>query len=95
MALSIHGTTSAGHVRILGYAYEVLKGRNARKHAEYGDVEESRQPVKIKLVQKNEGHHLTAPPRYRPACQPAREEVNFELELRRSQNGNQTYQEKQ
>lgn len=34
------------------YAYEVLKGRDARKHAEYGDVEESRQPVKIKLVEK-------------------------------------------
>jgi len=34
------------------YAYEVLKGRIARKHAEYGDVEESRQPVKIKLVEK-------------------------------------------
>lgn len=40
------------------YAYEVLKGRNARKHAEYGDVEESRQPVKIKLVEKNEGHWI-------------------------------------
>ena len=34
------------------YAYEVLKGRNARKHAEYGDVEESKQPVKIKLVER-------------------------------------------
>lgn len=33
------------------YAYEVLKGRNARKHAEYGDVEESKQ-VKIKLVER-------------------------------------------
>lgn len=31
------------------YAYEVLKGRNARKHAEYGDVEESRQSVKINV----------------------------------------------
>lgn len=40
------------------YAYEVLKGRDARKHAEYGDVEESRQPVKIKLVEKNEGHWI-------------------------------------
>lgn len=40
------------------YAYEVLKGRNARKHAEYGDVEESRQPVKIKLIEKNEGHWI-------------------------------------
>lgn len=34
------------------YAYEVLKGRDARKHAEYGDVEESRQQVKIKLVER-------------------------------------------
>lgn len=34
------------------YAYEILKGRNARKHAEYGDVEESRQPVKIKMVER-------------------------------------------
>lgn len=34
------------------YAYEVLKGRDARKHPEYGDVEESKQPVKIKLVEK-------------------------------------------
>ena len=40
------------------YAYEVLKGRNARKHPEYGDVEESRQPVKIKLIEKNEGHWI-------------------------------------
>jgi hypothetical protein len=40
------------------YAYEVLKGRDARKHPEYGDVEESRQPVKIKLVEKNEGHWI-------------------------------------
>lgn len=39
------------------YAYEVLKGRNARKHPEYGDVEESKQ-VKIKLVEKNEGHWI-------------------------------------
>ena len=34
------------------YAYEVLKGRDARKHPEYGDVEESKQPVKIKLVER-------------------------------------------
>ena len=40
------------------YAYEVLKGRNARKHAEYGDVEESRQPVKIKMVEKNDMHWI-------------------------------------
>lgn len=40
------------------YAYEILKGRNARKHPEYGDVEESRKPVKIKLVEKNEGHWI-------------------------------------
>ena len=40
------------------YAYEVLKGRNARKHAEYGDVEESRQPVKIKMVEKNDVHWI-------------------------------------
>lgn len=33
------------------YAYEVLKGRNARKHPEYDDVEESKQ-VKIKLVER-------------------------------------------
>lgn len=39
------------------YACEVLKGRNARKHPEYGDVEESKQ-VKIKLVEKNEGHWI-------------------------------------
>lgn len=39
------------------YAYEVLKGRNARKHPEYGDVEERKQ-VKIKLVEKNEGHWI-------------------------------------
>ena len=33
------------------YAYEILKGRNARKHPEYGDVEESRHPVKIKMLE--------------------------------------------
>lgn len=31
---------------------KILKGRDARKHAEYGDVAESRQPVKIKMVEK-------------------------------------------
>lgn len=34
------------------YAYEILKGRNARRHPEYDDVAESKHPVKIKLVAK-------------------------------------------
>lgn len=38
------------------YAYEILKGRNARKHPEYDDVAESKHPVKIKLIKKNESY---------------------------------------
>lgn len=53
------------------YAYEILKGRNARKHAEYGDVAESRRPVKIKMVEKakkNERGQDAATDLDGPAC---------------------------
>lgn len=35
------------------YAYEILKGRNTRKHPEYGDVAEAKNMAKIRMIEKS------------------------------------------